>query len=402
MNTSSTKKIVFAAIGAIALVLIGYYLYRIWGPQSGVRPPTSDTTGSGSIGGLRSPLPGTTANLSPTPSSDISQDAGTKEEIKVTRLTDFPVIAPVLNKKEDKIVFYQKNGGNLFESDFTGASLQKLSNFTIVGLFDALWSPSRDRSILFYLPDVGQDDVKSFLIVGTSSVTSLPMNIKSLSWSPDGKEFAYFIDDQNPAGAALAISPAQGTRPRIVGHIPVFDAQLQWVSADLMAIQTAPSGLAPGSLFAYSRSSGALRRIAGSRNGLISLWSPAGTRVWTTFTNNKGHDLTNEIYSSTGKKERAGGKVPVLPGKCAWIDTNDMFCGLPKSVPNNAILPDDYLRGDLWTLDRLAVFNLKTNETTYILEDTNFDISNVVVTKKKDFLFFINKIDGTLWSVKLK
>ena len=79
-----------------------------------------------------------------------------------------------------------------------------------------------------------------------------------------------------------------------------------------------------------------------------------------------------------------------------------MFCGLPKSVPNNAILPDDYLRGDLWTLDRLALFNLKTNETTYILEDTNFDISNVVVTKKKDFLFFINKIDGTLWSVKLK
>ena len=399
MAANNTKKIVFAVIGAVALALLGYYLYRTWGPRLGARAPSSDSTGSGSVGSLRTPIPGIGTSGSPLPAPGEGITTGGAQGITVYRLTDFPVIAPALNKKEDKIVFYQKNGGNMYESDFTGTGLQKISNFTIVGLFEALWSPSRDRSILFYL---SEDDVKSFLIVGTSSVTSLPMNIKSLSWSPDGKEFAYFIDDQNPAGAALAISPAQGTRPRIVGHIPVFDAQLQWVSADIMAIQTAPSGLAPGSLFAYSRSSGALRRIAGSRNGLTSLWSPAGTRVWTTFTNNKGHDLANEIYSRAGKKERAGGKVPVLPGKCAWIDTNDMFCGLPKSVPNNAILPDDYLRGDLWTLDRLALFNLKTNETTYILEDTNFDISNVVVTKKKDFLFFINKIDGTLWSVKLK
>ena len=88
--------------------------------------------------------------------------------------------------------------------------------------------------------------------------------------------------------------------------------------------------------------------------------------------------------------------------KCAWADEKELFCAIPQNSLSGYILPDDYLRGELNTSDRLMSINLGSGDVKELLDSGGLDISDIGITKKKDYVFFINRFNGTLWSLKLE
>jgi hypothetical protein len=101
------------------------------------------------------------------------------------------------------------------------------------------------------------------------------------------------------------------------------------------------------------------------------------------------------------EKTKTEFSLKTLPEKCIWseVDVNKIYCAVPKNLPT-ANYPDDWYKGlvsfddNLWQIDTL------TGETTLLLNQFGFDIINIFKTKNEDFLFFQNKKDGTLWSLK--
>lgn len=392
MNDLTTqKRIIYIVLGIIVLGLLGFFLYRFFAPPRELPP---------------APQAGVTGRVQPT--SPIGAEEKRPEELrpgetievgpeqKLIKLTDFSVISPSLNKNEDKILFYKKDGGDLFSSDFKGAKLEKISNLTILGLTEAIWSPARDRAAVFYLD---QETLKAFLHIGTSSVAILPQDMKSFSWSPDGRSSAYLLPKDDKL--SLIIGDSSGKNTRTIYSTPLLDAKIDWTSSNKIAFRTAPSGLVPGFVFSFSRASGDFTKLAGPFFGLTSLWSPDGSKMLISTAENGGKNLKVSARDSAGKSLFEP-DIKTLAEKCAWSGSKEAYCAVPKTIFPDTIWPDDYLQGAVNTQDSIVHLNFDKKEVREIFSEEDFDISNLIVSKNKDYLFFVNRTDGTLWALKIK
>lgn len=391
-----TRRIIIIIVIIILALLLGYAFYRLLASRTGGLIPHASPQPP--VGGLVSPPPlipitPDGIQITPLPSPTAGVETKIKEQVLMA-LTDFPVISPVINKNQDRVLLYKKDGGSVYNADFAG-NKEKISNITIVGLTDAIWSPARDRAGVFYLDN---EILKSFLHIGTSSVISFPRDIKSFSWSPDGKQFAYLIENDN--GLSLSITDASGRNSREVFNTPIRDAHIQWISANLIAFQTAPSGHASGFVFLYSLQNGSFIQFLGPRFGLSTRWSPDGAHVLVGSTHNAGRQYTFSLLDARGKEMQKMDFI-TIPEKCAWVDKSEFYCAVPNAFPGDAVMPDDYLRGQIATQDRILSFNLNTGDTKLIFSGGAMDMDNLAVTQKKDYLIFLNRLDGIPWRLKL-
>ncbi len=393
-----TRQIIIISIVLLFVLLLGYAFYRLIASRgSGLIPARSPQAPvGGSIG--QSPVPLASqegSQITPLPSPIAGLEGKIKEETLVA-LTDFSIISPVINKSQDKILLYKKDGGNIYSVDLSGIHIQqKLSNITIVGLADAIWSPAKDRAGVFYIDG---ELLKSFLHIGTSSVISLPLDIKSFAWSPDGKQFAYLTENNN--GLSLFISNSSAKSVREAFKTPLLDAQITWISADKIAFQTAPSGNANGFVFVYSITSGSFRKILGPLFGLTTLWSPDASHILVGSTNSAGNQYALSLYDASGAQLQTFDFL-TIPEKCVWIDKKEFYCAIPNAFPYKAVMPDDYLRGEVATQDHIISFKLDTQSAALIFSGGAIDITNLTVATKKDYLIFVNRTDGILWRLKL-
>ena len=283
----------------------------------------------------------------------------------------------------------------MYSSDLDGKNQQKISNITILNLFDAIWSPLRDRSAVFYLE---QENIKSFLHIGTTSVAIMPMGIAGFDWSPDGKSLAYLL--KTNTGSSLNIADSSGKNSKLVFSTPIKDAQIKWFTGDKIIFTTAPSGLADGFIYSYSRSTGTFKKIFGPLPGLTSRWSPDGSLVAIGSVNPDTGEASVNIKDASGKDIYSIG-LKTLPEKCFWPDNKFIFCAVPLDAPRGNWL-DNYLSGEVNTRDQIVMLDPIGKAIYAVYADAQFDISRIAMTKDKNNLFFINRLEGTLWGLNLR
>ena len=403
MNLRTIKHIIYTVLGLAAVAGLGFLAYVLLFP-----PTTQDTTQTGRnriIGRILDLVirdngtPGTgtsTDNTATTTLPNGIQPQGNTPAPRLVQLTDFAVVGASIGTFGDTALFYKKDGGDLFEVDLDGKNLVQISNRTILGAFQVVWNPTKDAAALFYLDG---DTKQGVILSGTSTATVLPPEVNDFSWSPDGKTLAYLVPNEN--GSNLVIANADVSRASTVFTTPLVDTTILWVSDNVIAFHTAASRHADGAIFTYNRRTGAFKRIVGPFQGLMGAWSQDGTRLIETHRARGTETKEISLRSASGEILSA---FPVLttPQKCAWIAVEELYCAVPRA-PIPAEWPDTYIRGEYHTSDLIALIDLDRKELFEIWNDPNrdFDVTNLLVTPNKDYLMFIDRNNGTLWSWRL-
>ena len=389
-----TKRTIYIILAVIILAILGFWAYQPLLPEVPARrEPASQDRATGRI-------PEGAGGSQNTPTLPLEPGVGTttrfaEESPALLKLTNFPVVSPSLNPAEDRILFYQKNGGDLNSIDFRGEDSRQISNLTVIGILEAEWSPSRDRAVVRYLD---QDTIKSFLHIGTSSIAVLPSGIRSAAFSPNGKELAYLISQEDKY--SLIVTDAAGRNPRTIASTLLQDANLSWPSADRIILETAPSAYAEGYAFTVSRSTGSQSKILGPLFGLTANWSKYSLSAFLSHAATRAGDLSVSLYGINSVVLK--NIPPTLADKCVWTDGNELYCAVPRTIPTRILWPDDYLRGELNTSDRVVLIDAGGGGVREILNQGNFDISNLILTKNKERLFFVDRRDGALWTYKIR
>ena len=218
--------------------------------------------------------------------------------------------------------------------------------------------------------------------------------------APGEERMAYLV----PANDTYAVVTAlpDNTKQKTVGSVPIPDFLLSWPTTNIISLQTKASALAPGYLYTLNPSNGVLAKVIGDVPGLTALWSPSGKRLLYSESSQEGKVIKLQYLSrETGLTKQV--ELTTLPEKCVWSKKNDavVFCAIPQlDATARAQLPDDWWQGNIAFNDALWQINLDTGLKKMLLPTSAFDATNLFVSEDESFLFFTDKKENLLWSLK--
>lgn len=136
----------------------------------------------------------------------------------IKKVLDESVIAPAASL-DNSAVWYFNSEGRLFRVNTDGSGLSEfpLPSLTTGKLKQALWSKSGTDFIAVTGSVV--DELKFYYNSSKKTYTSLPANIQSLDWMPDGQRVLYIWKPSDNSSPKLAIANADGTGYRSIKDV---------------------------------------------------------------------------------------------------------------------------------------------------------------------------------------
>lgn len=321
---------------------------------------------------------------------------------KLNAISQVAVVSPTISADGQKVKYYSKENGNVFESRFNGTGLTRISSAVLPDILKILWSPDKNKVISIFKD--AQNGVKKYYYnYQTGSSKPLNQSIKQIAWSPDGSKIAYQFFDEVAGINNITVADPDGSNWKNIQPIRLRDLIIEWPKRDFVAFRTKPSGLAPSILYGIDPENGRITNVFSHVFGLSVLWSPNGEKLIYSRTDENGKNL--ELTFSDWKGETSKDvNISTFAEKCAWSqDNRTIFCAVPTILPDNAVLPDDYYKNILNISDEIRQINLDTGEETKIDlgQDIAIDANELILNSQEDYLLFINRKDGLLYSLRL-
>jgi hypothetical protein len=325
------------------------------------------------------------------------------------------------------IRYIDKVTGHIHETRTDTLDTQEISTTRIPKIFDAVWNASGNSLYIRYLNDLSES-IQTFYgqlkalpppIINPRTLNSLnppsaivyaqqelqgvflDQDIKSLNVNKNN--IFYLLTGDNLARGILAAN--DGSHRVEIFNSPISEWQTTWPKDNIIAFTTKPSYFTQGYLYFLNTSSLSFTKVMGGQYGLTTLASPDVNSVFYSESNNG--ILSSSVYSIKNS-QTLGLSVATLPEKCVWSKKNStiIYCGIPQSL-SSANYPDDWYQGLISFNDNIEKIDTKTGVASTIavpsfLVNIDMDIIKPFLTDKEDFLFFINKKDGMLWSLKLQ
>ena len=295
--------------------------------------------------------------------------------------------------------------------DFTvPGQIKSEGNLKVLSKGPVISARSDDYGILWYYDYSGQlwqwsaDGVgENFNDSGDPVALNQPPveNLSEIIWpkvfSPDGKKIVYQKNN------GLFTSDPSGKNQRtLISDLKLRDVVLKWPTTNNIALVSKPSGLIAGGLWFLDVRNSIIKKITDNFFGLESLFSPDGGSFIYSYTGQNGKSPILAVYDKKGNSKIIS-NVSTLVDKCAWAkDLINIYCAIPKSWPEFAVLPDDYYKNAFLTSDDIWKINTETGEKTLIFEYIG-DISNLLLIENENpSLFFISKENQFLYKLNLK
>jgi len=393
--------IIISAVVALVLIIGGVYFF------SSNKTGTTGENGSGFFSNL---FPGGGERNFNEEGLKGTEPSGQEEKI-FSQLTNFPIAgaAPATPERSDggqaatastTVRYVEKSTGHIYEISPQGKDRNRLSNTTILKIFETLWSPDANKMIMRYFNDNLVSNFSAKFSTSTSAIEGifLPSETIAVAASPFEDKVFYLQQMENTTYSIL--TDFTNKKKDNIFSLPFSEFNLAWPAKEIIAFTTKPSFGADGYSYFLNTKTKEFNKILGRIKGLTTLVSAKGDRVLYSQSVNKGFSAF--VLNIKDKSSNNLG-LTTLPEKCVWskINTDVVYCAAPKSFPS-ADYPDEWYQGLVSFDDAVWAINVATGETQIIYDETNADIINPFLTADESYFVFTNKKDLTLWSLKLK
>ncbi|MBI4836866.1 MAG: hypothetical protein HY813_00450 [Candidatus Portnoybacteria bacterium] len=319
-------------------------------------------------------------------------------------LSQKKVLAPTVDASEKKVKYYSKSEGNIYEVNFDGSNLSRISSANLAGLLQVFWAPNKEKIVGVFQEN---ETIKKYLhdYQGGQSIR-LNEKINQVAWSPDSSRIAVESANSDTKTNVISTADAGGDNFKNIFQTRINDLVLEWPTLDKLSVRTKTSGLSEGLLITVNPDSGSFNSVLHGIYGLNAKWFPLGDKVLYSATTNEGKDIKLFTANQNGQEVKDIGAATLIE-KCAFSqDDRTLFCAIPQRLSRNAVWPDDYYKGLVTTRDDFWKINLETGTKTQIFNsgpdarDYNYDAIDIFLSPKENYLIFVNKKDGLLYSLK--
>jgi hypothetical protein len=385
---SKQNIIILSAIGVLVLIIGGVYFFS---------SSKSGTTGENGGGFFSNLFPGG-GERNVTENGLTGTEPSGQEAKTFSQLTNFPIAGAIA--ASTTVRYVEKSTGHIYEISPQGKDRNRLSNTTILKIFETLWSSDANKMILRYF---NEDTITNFSAKFSTSTTAiegifLPQETITTVVSPLEDKVFYLQPAENTTFGIL--TDFTNKKKDNIFSLPFSEFNIAWPSKEIISFTTKPSFSADGYLYFLNTKTKAFYKIIGGIKGLTALVSVKADRVLYSQSVNKG--FSTFVFNI---KDKSSGNLGLttLPEKCVWskINADVVYCAVPKAFPS-ADYPDEWYQGLVSFDDAIWAINIATGETQILYDETNADVINPFLTADEGYFLFTNKKDLTLWSLRLK
>ncbi len=404
-----SKKIIILVtiiLGLILLLLIGYYF---------ISPVTTDPSGKPT--GFRSffPFGGSGGEVdTTTPTNTDGEPISTSTQPtnflkKLRKLSAVPVAgAGITDVKAGSVVRHIETAtGHIYETELFSPNQNRISNTTIPMAYTAVWANSNKSLIAQYLEDDNQTvDTYSLTLKSVSTSTTdtisgilFPRGIVAVDTFKD----SVFYLKQSSIGTTGYISDISNTKIRQIWDSPLRELLAQYVNTGTVALTSKPEESLSGYVYFVNTTTGQVKKVLGDVPGLSTLVNPDATQILALSLSGRAQLF---VYTLAGDS-RTTITPTTFPEKCVWSKKNKtiLYCAVPTETISGGSLISWY-KGLATFSDQIWKYDLKNNISSLVENfsvDTSesIDVIKPMISDSDQYLVFINKKDGSLWSVDL-
>lgn len=320
--------------------------------------------------------------------SSFSGKTGPEKSVvaKLNRLSSVKVIGPTVSEDGRNLIYFEKDTGKIFSSDFTGQNTQIITGEIKENITEAVWSKNGRQAIVAKKTPRGQ--TLSLFDLKNKDLVSLNAKMSGITWSPDGQKIAYLFFEPTTEEGNISIANPDGSSFKNI--LPTRNGQLKitWPSKDIIAFHS-PSG-ADKSLLLLNKETGELEKILESYDNLKTLWSPDGLSLIYSYNKEGIGPVTNIIRIKDGNYESMETDLRTNAGKCVWrLNSQKFYCGGTKADSEE---------------EGLYEFDLNKKEFGLVFQSNSADsisIEKPFLSPTENFIFFTNGYDQYLYAISL-
>jgi hypothetical protein len=387
------KKILLYSIGGLIIVLlIGFWVYSfLYGSPNNDTPTFASFDFFG--GEAAAPVESMPAPTTETPRVDV---AGAK----LRQLTTKPVLgAQVINIGQAGTIRYVEAGtGHVFDINLDSGTEERVSQVSIPVASEAVVSQSGE----YVAVRSGYTDNNEVVVIhiprtGTPSRQTLPANITSFAFGLN--DVLYFAQ---VSGATLL---GKSYRPQTLETsqlftVPFTAATILWSDNASTSHFVITKPAATLTSYLYEVKAGNLVRLPLFGQGLLVV--PHHKNLLWSMTSENG--ITMGMLD-TETQNPSTLSVPTLVSKCVFSQGGTIYCGADLEIGQKRNLPDAWFKGQtsftdrLWSIDTEKVSTQIANPLT--LSGRTIDVMSPELSPDEKMLYFINKMDSSLWLYEL-
>ncbi|MFA5841616.1 MAG: hypothetical protein WC835_01470 [Candidatus Paceibacterota bacterium] len=415
----SRNTFIWLFIGILILGIAGLGVYFYYFTDTfGIRIPRGSTGANQETG--FSPFGGTTESDTPrtdTAKTDDNSATNTGTESRLMKLVQNPVAGFISTTigSTTLLRYLERETGKVSDIDMDlPRARTRVTNTTIPRVYQALFGAGGSSVLLRYLD--GNDTVQTYFanIPNATSTEDLKNGvelkgsylaegIRDISVSPSGTKIFTLTNFTNTSVGI--VSNPDGSKKSQIFSSPFTEWLSSWTNEKTIILTTKPSGDVPGYSYSLDATTGNMQKVYGGAGGLLSALSPDGKKLLTSETSGGVPSL--KIHTVGGNRPIDTG-LKTIADKCVWATNVSIYCSIPENMPPNpgTGYPDAWYQGLVSFSDSIWEINsvdLSTEEISPISSVGREPIDGVSLSTDKNgrYLFFLNKRDGALWSLKL-
>lgn len=390
------KTFIISSILLFGLLFFGGIYFFVFKKDSAPQDNSSSATSSTKVPA--------TLEKSQTEEKKESSTSTTKSG-EIVALTEEEVLAPVLTNDDLNIKYYAKKDGKVYKINTEGGEQQTISDKALVGLSGVFWSPDRTKAITKFKKPDGQ--IQFYLYdYSTSTGTPLKNGLDMVVWQNNSK-IVYKYFDPDSKERTLNLSDADGKNWTQLTKLDLRDIFIAPIpKSGLVSFWNRPDAHTETILNSVSVLGGEPQILFKGYFGADYLWSNDGSYILVSSSDKKGGSKMNLSILNSKGEEYKNLDIPTMVSKCIWSkDDKTVYFALPSSIPNGAIMPNDYLSKKITTTDTFWKLDVTSGEKTRIVElekiKSQLDATDLFLNSTESALFFTNRLDGKLYKINL-
>jgi hypothetical protein len=292
-------------------------------------------------------------------------------------------------------IFYVNQNGEIVE--IKGPLQEEVISASSYGTSQKIFQSidGQKAAIKFKSGEVAIFDVK------TKVWRDLGPDISSVAFSPDGTKLAILKYSANSANIYTLSLASTKTSLSLMASLSARDFSILWPDKNRIFLISKQSHDSIGQIWYLNINNKTVNLLA-EGNGIGVVFSDLFNYV-VEFVAKGPTDFVVSLVDKSGVK-LADMYLNTISQKCSFsYDQKQIYCAVPyeNNKETGLVLPDDYLMGAVYFHDGIYKIDVDTLSTSLILNlpDKMIDASNLKEARNQ--LFFINRLDGQLYVLKV-